>query len=68
MWIDGSWHDDLHLFRVFREALLTLLSSFQPPGPSPDAQYLMFRPDQTPEIAGRYYAGFAWRNVMKEKE
>jgi hypothetical protein len=67
MMLDGSWHDDLHLFRVFREALLALLSRFEPPGASPDAQYLMFSPDDPPETAGRYYAGFAWRAIEKEK-
>jgi hypothetical protein len=68
MILDGDWHDDLHLFRVFKEAMLVLLSRFQPTGASPDAHYMMFSPDQPPEVAGRYYAGFAWRAVMNEKE
>jgi hypothetical protein len=67
MILDGSWHDDLHLFRVFREALLALLSRFEPPGASPDAYYMMFSPDDPPETAGRYYAGFAWRKVVEEQ-
>jgi hypothetical protein len=68
MILDGNWHEDQHLFQVFKEALLLLLSRFKPPGASPDAHYLMFSRDDPPEIAGRYYAGFAWRAVMNEKE
>ncbi len=68
MMLDGDWHDDLHLFQAFRVALLTLLSRFEPSGASPNSHYMMSSPDDPPETVGRMYAGFAWRDVMNEKE
>jgi Arc-like DNA binding domain len=68
MILDGNWYDDLHLFQVFKVAVLTLLSRFEPSGASPNSHYLMSRPDDPPETVGRMYAGFAWRAVMNEKE
>jgi len=68
MMMDGPWYDDLHLFQVFKVAVLTLLSRFEPPAPSPDAIYIISRPDDPPETVGRMYAGIALRVVMREKE
>jgi hypothetical protein len=68
MTLDGNWHEDLNLFRVFKAALVALLSRFEPPGPSPDARYETFDKDDPPETVGRMYAGFAVRYVIKEEE
>jgi hypothetical protein len=64
MMLDGNWYDDLHLFEVFKIAVVTLLSRFEPSGASPNSPYMMSSPDDPPETVGRMYAGFAWRDVM----
>src|SRR5690348_4015205 len=53
MLLDGNWHDDLHLFQVFKFAVLTLLSRFEPSGTSPHSHYMMSSPDDPPETVGQ---------------
>jgi hypothetical protein len=68
MSFDGYWHEDLNIFRIFKAALLALLSHFEPSGVPPDARYIMFDEADAPETVGRMYTGFALRDVLKEEE
>jgi len=70
--IDGAWHQDPYLFKVFRVGVDTLLTYFEPkmtPAAQAEAEkhFSVFNPDDPPEIHGRLFAHSFISDLKKAK-